>query len=166
MSGPLAIGDFNGDGKLDLAVPFYGGNSLIGIMFGNGDGTFQTTAVSTPITVGYTPFLVALGDFNGDGIADIFVGAQTSGQTVNILLGKGDGTLAGSATGSIQLPCCSSILLGDFNGDNLTDIVSSSFYDGTVDVLLTQFIQETGSVSNISAAGPGAHQYVQLSRRC
>jgi sugar lactone lactonase YvrE len=158
-SNAFEIGDFNGDGKLDIAIPFYGGNSVVGIALGNGDGTFQTASTS-PTTIGTTPFLVAVGDFNGDGIADLFLGAQTNGTTLNILLGNGDGTFSQMPIGSAQLPCCSNTILGDFNGDGLTDIVSSSFYFNAANVLLTESVQATATVSGISPTGPGSHEVV------
>jgi hypothetical protein len=155
----FASGDFNGDGKLDLAVPIYGGSSgSLAILFGNGDGTFYS-APGSPVAVENWPNRVAVGDFNGDGIADILVAAQTSGQTMNILLGKGDGTFNQMPTGSVQLPCCSNAVLGDFNGDGLTDIVSSSFYYSIAPVLLTQLTQTvTATATGIAPVGIGTHQ--------
>jgi len=65
----VAVGDFNGDGKLDLAVTDYG-NNTVSIFSGNGDGTF--TLKSSPAT-GSGPNAIAVGDFNGDGIPDLAV---------------------------------------------------------------------------------------------
>src|ERR1039457_1251383 len=64
----VAMGDFNGDGKLDLAVASYYNN--VGVLLGNGDGTFQTTVY---YTAGPGPYSVAVGDFNGDGKPDLVV---------------------------------------------------------------------------------------------
>ena len=97
----LTIGDFNGDGKLDLAVPVYGSSGSLAILLGNGDGTFYS-ASGSPVAVEDWPNRVAVGDFNGDGIPDIFVAAQTSGQTLNILLGNGDGTFTQMPTGTAR----------------------------------------------------------------
>ena len=65
----VAVGDFNGDGKLDLAVAnygdyFHGSGSGVSVLLGNGNGTFQP-AQSFP--AGINPTSVAVGDFNGDG---------------------------------------------------------------------------------------------------
>lgn len=149
----LAVGDFNGDGKLDLAVP--AGNK-VHILFGKGDGTFKT-GPTAPLSLGSPPFLVSVGDFNGDGIADLFLGAQVNGTSVNVLLGKGDGTFSQMNTSSAGLPCCSSAFTGDFNNDGLTDIASSSFYDGTASVLLTQFIHASATAAGILVNGPAPH---------
>lgn len=62
-----AVGDFNRDGKLDLAVA---GNSLE-VFFGNGDGTFQAPVSYLPGTL---PYSVATADFNRDGKLDLAVG--------------------------------------------------------------------------------------------
>lgn len=153
----LATGDFNGDGKLDLAVPIYGNPDSLAVLLGNGDGTFSQ-APGSPIPVEDWANQVAVGDFNGDGVPDLLVGAQTSGTTLNILLGNGDGTFSQMPTGSAGLPCCSNTVLGDFNNDGLTDIASSSFYDGTAQLLVPQFIEATATASGINPPGPGTQQ--------
>ena len=83
----LAVGDFNGDHKLDFAVANAGSNT-VSILLGKGDGTF--TLQSSP-AVGNSPVSVAVGDFNGDGKLDLAV-ANYGSNTVSILLGNGDGT--------------------------------------------------------------------------
>jgi len=67
-SSPLSIaaGDFNGDGKIDLAVANSGSNS-ISILLGNGDGTFQT---HVDFATNFAPQSLATADFNGDGHLD------------------------------------------------------------------------------------------------
>src|ERR1700730_2764672 len=79
--------DFNGDGKLDLAVANSSSNT-VSILLGKGDGTF---GAKTDFGVGFRPRSVAVGDFNGDGKLDLAVANEFSG-TVSILLGNGDGT--------------------------------------------------------------------------
>src|SRR5262249_55569419 len=70
-SNPIAVtvGDFNSDGKLDLALANYG-SANASVMLGNGDGTFQAPSISA---VGTNPYAVAVGDFNGDGKLDVVV---------------------------------------------------------------------------------------------
>ena len=77
----VAVGDFNGDGKLDLAVANYGDNT-VSILLGNGDGTFSLK--SSP-GVGSEPLSVAVGDFNGDGRLDI-ASANSSSVNVSVLV--------------------------------------------------------------------------------
>ena len=81
----LALGDFNGDGNLDVAVVPTNGKDRILVLLGNGDGTF-----SSPKTypAGIAPHAIAVADFNGDGKLDLAVLAAN----VTILLGNGDGT--------------------------------------------------------------------------
>jgi hypothetical protein len=85
-TGPTAIttGDFNGDGKLDLAVTNQGNNS-VSILLGNGDGTFQNPLNPLEFTTGSSPAGVAAGDFNGDGRLDLAV-ANFGSSTVSIML--------------------------------------------------------------------------------
>jgi hypothetical protein len=134
----IITGDFNGDGKLDLAVTDSGGNAVI-ILLGNGDGTFR---VSSTIPVGNSPLAILEGDFNSDGKLDLAVANEGDG-TVTLLLGKGDGTFAqasGSPYAVGALPI--QIVAADFNGDGkldlaVTNLVTSST-DGTASILLQQ----------------------------
>jgi hypothetical protein len=118
----LAIADFNGDGKLDLAMPLPCSGCGVAVSLGNGDGTFQAS-VST-VNLGGA-FFVAAGDFNGDGKQDLAViGALPTNQTVPalfILLGNGDGTftLKSTSTGIMNQV---SAVVGDFNGDGKLDV--------------------------------------------
>ena len=88
----MAVGDFNGDGKLDLAVANVGSNN-VSILLGTGTGSF---GAATNFGVGSDPFSVAVGDFNGDGKLDLAV-ANFNSDNVSILLGTGTGSF-GAAT--------------------------------------------------------------------
>ena len=105
MASSFAVGDFNGDGILDLAVPATPSNIWLGkpsrIWLGNGDGTFAAKPMITPGT-GNWPGFIAVGDFNGDGEADLAV-ADTDDGTVTILLAQ-QAPLATATASGIPIP--------------------------------------------------------------
>ncbi len=115
----VAIGDFNGDTKADVAIVNQALSGAVGILLGNGDGTFQPE-VSSP--AGTNPIDAKAGDFNNDGQLDLAV--VGIGGTVSLLLGNGDGSFAapvvpyGTGLGS------HSINVGDFNKDGNLDVVT------------------------------------------
>jgi uncharacterized repeat protein (TIGR01451 family) len=110
----LAVGDFNRDGKADLALAS-SWNDRIAVFLGNGDGTFQAAA-NYPATAANA---IVVGDFNGDGKADLAVGSSTS--LVHILLGNGDGTFRAAISYPTAHPAYY-ITAADFNGDGKLDV--------------------------------------------
>jgi hypothetical protein len=128
----IAVGDFNGDGILDLAVANAGSNDVT-ILRGNGDGTFTATATSPP--TGTDPYSIAVGDFNGDGIPDLAV-ANVGSNDVTIFLGNGNGTFTATATSPPTGTYPYSIAVGDFNGDGKTDLAVANYVSSTISVLL------------------------------
>jgi hypothetical protein len=110
--GPPAVGDVNGDGKLDLVVP---ANTGFSVLLGNGDGTFQNQ-IYTQVSVGGAPGHVVVADFNGDGKPDVAVDLPA------ILLGNGDGTFQ-SPRGYFPVAGAGGLASGDFNSDGVPDLV-------------------------------------------
>ena len=126
-SAPYAIrfGDFNGDGRTDVAFRFAGGNAYV--MLGNGDGTFKP-ARSLAGVVNVVD--IAVSDLNRDGKADLALtgcaapGCPPGGLSLFILLGNGDGTFTTPVIYDLPGPMTSaqSVAIGDFNGDGRADV--------------------------------------------
>jgi len=123
-----AVGDFNGDGKQDLAV-VNTGSANVSILLGNGDGTFQP---AVNYSVGGSPGYVVVGDFNGDGKLDL---AVSNGLVVNILLGNGDGTFKSPKNYKVH-GLANDVYVADFNGDGKPDLLTVNTSNGNISVLL------------------------------
>jgi hypothetical protein len=117
----VAIGDFTGDGKLDLVTANFVDQSCT-LLAGNGDGTFRCLTTNR---VDRGPWIVAAGDFNGDGKLDLVTANAYSPCNVSLRLGNGDGTFASSQ-------CFSSgtgsgfVAVADLDGDGRSDIVTAN----------------------------------------
>ena len=132
----VAVADVNGDGTPDIIVVnkcasgthCVSGNGSVGILLGNGDGTFQ--AATTYNSGAFLAVSLAVADFNGDGQLDVAV-AHLSGAdkpcrispALGVLVGNGDGTLQPAVMyGGRQ----TSVVVGDVNDDHRPDLVVSS----------------------------------------
>ncbi|MBZ5513496.1 MAG: choice-of-anchor D domain-containing protein [Acidobacteriia bacterium] len=126
----VAVGDFNGDGKLDLATAD-STPGTVSILLGNGDGTFPS---HVEYAAGTSPWGVAVADFNGDGNQDLAV-TNPGSNTISIFLGKGDGTFqpkvdyAGKSAPHL-------VASQDLNGDGRLDLIFSENASNVVSVLL------------------------------
>jgi hypothetical protein len=113
----LIATDLNHDGKLDLAVALSSGNNALGVLLGNGDGTFQPVVKS----VEGGSFDIAAADFNGDGNVDLALPGAFDSQ-IRVVLGKGDGTFQPATTypsEDLQL----TVATADLSGDGVPDLV-------------------------------------------
>ena len=113
-------GDWNGDGRLDLASANYGGT--VSVAFGNGDGTFASSASYATNLASIDNFssLLAAGDLNHDGAVDLVVARASL--SVSVLLARVDGTFAPGVSYDVGGQI-SSLALGDFDADGATDVV-------------------------------------------
>ena len=123
----LAAGDFNSDGKQDLAVSINSAQISLSLLMGNGDGTFNAP-VNFPNTTGVDAPAIVATDVNNDTRLDLliahtlacFTGPCVSSDDLTIMLGNGDGTFQ-----SQQMDVgigMAEIAVGDFNRDGIKDL--------------------------------------------
>jgi hypothetical protein len=130
----VAVGDFNGDGHLDIATANEAGDN-VSVLLGDGVGGF-TAAPGSPFAAGVSPTSLVVGDFNGDGIPDL-VTANTYGTTVVVLLGNGlGGFTAAQGSPFATGPGPASVVIGDFNGDGIQDLATADDGSDEVSILL------------------------------
>ena len=163
---PLGVGDFNGDGKLDIITSYGFGQQRGAVLLGNGDGTFRELPGQTfsdgklfPHGVGVYPSVIVVADLNGDGKLDAVFGYGDGGtqdgvhndyQMVSVCLGNGDGSFQPAmAIGVGERP--SSVALGDFNGDGKPDLAVANETSNNVTALINQ--GSGAFLTAVSAAG-------------
>jgi uncharacterized protein (TIGR03437 family) len=154
----LTVTDYNNDGIADILIGTGGPTAIgegedsgvIGVLLGNGDGTFQglhTTILKTSDNAAF----VAAADFNGDGKVDAIVGEQLSDNLV-FFAGNGDGTFKSPtsiATGHTNGPGVS----GDFNGDGRPDLAVGALMGTTVSIYLNSGGGSFQTASSVSSGG-------------
>jgi hypothetical protein len=128
----VTTGDFNGDGRIDLAVA-NGWSDNVGVLLGDGAGSFSTAV--TFASGGDGPSSVTVGDFNGDGRLDLAV-ANSDGGNIGVLLGNGTGSFNPAVTFDSGGNSPNSVTAGDFNGDGRLDLAVANVWSDNVGVLL------------------------------
>jgi hypothetical protein len=132
LQAPMAFGDFNGDGRVDIAISAVG-KDYIAIYLGNGNGTFQAArnsviTLNSGQSMAASPLVAA--DFNHDGHLDLaIVGSNTTNTTVYVLPGNGTGTFGAvqpvfttSTAGNPSGSAVQGMVLGDFDADSNADL--------------------------------------------
>jgi len=168
----VVVADVNGDGKPDLLVADCGliginvcnhSNGLVGVLLGNGDGTFQP--VVTYDSGGSTTVSIAVADVNADGKPDVLLANECGNSStcadgsVGVLLGNGDGTFQKATTYDTKYDI-DSVAVADVNGDGKLDLLVASSGNSRVGVLLGNgdgtfqpiVIYDSGGISSLSVA--------------
>jgi len=158
----VSIGDFNGDGKPDLATANYGNNSNTVSILLNTTTTGATTPTFASIgdfTTGSTPVSVSIGDFNGDNKPDLAVANSGSGN-VSILLNTTTYTtsIATTPTFATKVDFTTgtkpySVSIGDFNGDGKPDLAVANGGDDTASIFLNGVIPKVTAVTATTPDG-------------
>ncbi|WP_177236632.1 FG-GAP-like repeat-containing protein [Spirosoma endophyticum] len=143
---PLSVvsGDFNQDGRIDIATVGNLQSNTISVLLNLGNGTFSSP---TNLALEKSPTSVNVNDFNGDGKLDI--ASTSNSNTVSVLLGNGNGSF-GTAVNLTTNNGINSMASGDFNGDDKLDLVTAG---NTVSVFLncTAFVNTAPvSITNVN----------------
>jgi hypothetical protein len=122
----VAVGDVDADGDLDLLTAnnnSSGGPGTASVRLNNGNGTYSG---GQDVSVGLSPYCLALGDVDGDGDVDFFTANyNNSFSTVSVRLNNGSGTFGGGSDVSVGYRCYT-LAVGDVDDDGDLDLLSPS----------------------------------------
>ena len=172
----VAVGDFDGDGHLDLAVTDSSNNDVM-ILFGDGLGNFAAATAASSFATGIAPAALLAADLDGDGTVDLAVvnqGNGTSNGTVSVFLNNRTGSRTNTFAAATEYPVGvlpKAIALGNFNADTRPDLSVTNSADSTVSILLqtTDLIAATlgtfsPSVAYATGAGPAGITVADFNR--
>ena len=171
----VAVADVNGDGKPDLLVTnscevLQCANGSVGVLLGNGDGTFQP-AVTYGADQGFSAQSVVVADMNGDGRPDLVLASDYANNrggngSVGVLLGNGDGTFQPAVVYGAGGETATSVAVADVNADGKPDVIVANLCaglgfcnNGSVGVLINTAVFDRTPPTTIAArsVGPNAN---------
>jgi FG-GAP-like repeat/FG-GAP repeat len=176
LAAQLAVADLNGDGKPDLVVTNCGatgsgtcagtgtGNGVVGVLLGNGNGTFQTATIYSSGSPEWFSTPIVIADVNGDGKPDLVVanegGDNGNGEgSAGVLLGNGNGTFQPVVIYDSGGKWADAITVADVNGDGKPDLVLANF-SASIGVLLGKGDGTFEPVQSFGAGGTDSFSVV------
>ncbi len=163
----IVAGDFNEDGRKDLAVlamPYPGDAPFVILLLGQGDGTFAESLPHIPLQ---TPLYqwpspserMAVEDFDKDGHEDIAVACTGTGQdgfaNLEVLYGSGSGTFTSTAYPGVGAPYIKAIAKGDFNADGWTDVAAAGGGNGSNSGIVVYLNDRAGGFEDVRFINTG-----------
>ena len=158
----VEVADFNMDGKPDFVVANAGSNNVT-ILLGDGKGKF-VQAKGSPFPAGNSPNDICIADFNGDGKLDLAI-ANHEAKYLTVLLGDGLGgfkSAQGSPVAVLSRPHTHGVACGDFNNDGKLDLVTDSWGENRVTVVLGNGSGGFSSPGSQFAVGKRPYQRVRV----